>query len=58
MKEICKKCYFFEVIGDGKSGECHESPPDTDGRGQSSLDKFPVLGSEEWCGKFKKGPRK
>lgn len=54
----CEDCFYFESIGDGSCGSCHESSPDNDGQGQNTIDEFPVVKSGEWCGKHKKKGKK
>lgn len=46
----CHKCLFFnKKIGTDKQGECRVNPPKLN---KSGFGIFPVVFSDEWCGKF------
>ena len=52
MKE-CKKCEFFEPIGDNNNGYCHRFPPQNDGQDTKTIDEFPFVRKGYWCGEHK-----
>jgi len=52
MKKQCKDCKSFMPVGD--VGQCRRNPPQIDGKGQSSVDEFPIVRPDFWCGEFKK----
>lgn len=56
----CKKCKFFKTIEGVKIvGTCHRFPPSQDGSGVHTIDLFPTVRSEMWCGEYKeKGTKK
>lgn len=54
----CKECSFFESVGDGSCGSCHRFPPNSDGNDTKTIDEFPFVRKESWCGEYKKkGPK-
>ena len=50
----CKECKYFESVGDGNNGYCHRFPPNSDGKGTSTIDEFPFVRSNYWCGEYKR----
>ncbi len=56
MKEKCGNCRFFEPVKE--VGECRRYPPNQDGKGSATVDEFPTVRKDLWCGEFKKGARK
>lgn len=52
MNNTCEECDHFESIGD--VGKCHRFPPEIDGKGQNSVDEFPIVRKDYWCGEFSK----
>lgn len=53
----CKKCKFFRYIS-SVVGECRRFPPKPDGKGIHTVDEFPTVRNEMWCGEYKKGAKK
>lgn len=57
----CKKCKFFIVIegkGVGIVGTCRRYPPTQDGGGIHTVDLFPTVRNEMWCGEYKRRAKK
>ena len=57
----CKKCKFFETVlcsTEGMVGECRRFPPKPDGKGVHTIDEFPIVRLNYWCGEYKKGAKK
>jgi len=52
----CENCKFFEPVG--SVGTCRRFPPNQDGKGAHTVDEFPTVRKEYWCGEHKKGARK
>lgn len=53
----CKNCEFFLKVGE-VLGECRRFPPRPDGKGTHTVDEFPAVLFEYWCGEYKKGAKK
>lgn len=49
----CKTCKFVEVVG-MTVGECRRFPPKPDGKGLHTIDEFPTVKLDYWCGEYKK----
>jgi len=56
----CKKCEFFEEFSktDNKRGKCRRFPPTQDGGNQFSIDHFPTVAADYWCGEYKERSKK
>lgn len=39
-------------------GECRRFPPKPDGKGTHTVDEFPTVRKDYWCGEYKKGAKK
>ena len=52
----CGKCMFFKPVM--SIGECRRFPPKPDEKGEHSVDDFPIVRKDSWCGEYKKGAKK
>lgn len=52
----CEKCKFFKPVM--SIGECRRFPPTSDGKGLHSVDNYPMVRKNYWCGEYKKGAKK
>lgn len=48
----CGKCKYFKTVD--AIGECRRFPPNQDGEGSRTVDEFPIVKKDFWCGEYKK----
>ena len=53
---ICINCEYYQPLGN--AGHCHRFPPNQDGKGTSTIDEFPMVKEDDWCGEHKKKGKK
>jgi len=46
----CKTCRVYEPFEDSNSGKCRRFPPVPDNKGDATVDEFPVVKEDDWCG--------
>lgn len=49
--ERCETCRFGKQAGGFVS--CRRFPPTSDGKGDMSVDRPPLLKRDDWCGEYK-----
>ncbi len=61
----CEKCKFFKPVTCPDCdpvrvilGECRRFPPIQDGKGVHTVDEFPTIRLDYWCGEYKRGAKK
>jgi len=55
----CKTCKFYKPYDTtGTIGQCRRFPPIQDGQGLNTVDEFPTVRSEYWCGEYKRKDKK
>jgi len=55
----CKNCKFFKPTKLNKAvGSCRRFPPIQDGNSVHTIDEFPTVRQDCWCGEHKKGAKK
>ena len=51
----CKTCKYYEPFNkDAVGGYCRRFPPVGDNRGSHTVDSFPTVSENDWCGEHKK----